>query len=100
VHYYRYAKTEIWAQERERHKSDLARRRHDARTARLARLEAERKARLRQKKEALENKPDANSKDPKKAAIEAAMKRVAAKKAAQQATQAGAETETASAAKD
>ena len=85
VHYYRYAKTEIWAQERERDKSDLARHRHEARQARLDRLERERKARLRKKKEALEKKP-AGSDDPKKAAIEAAMKRVAAKKAAQQAT--------------
>jgi electron transport complex protein RnfC len=84
VHYYRYAKTEIWAQEREREKSDLARRRHQAREERLARLEAERKARLRQKKEALEKQPAESGVDPKKAAIEAAMKRVAAKKAAQQ----------------
>jgi len=100
VHYYRYAKTEIWALERERDKSDLARRRHDARVARLARIEAERKARLRKKKEALEKKPAADSKDPKKAAIEAAMKRVAAKKAAQQATRDDAGAETASTAKD
>ncbi len=85
VHYYRYAKTEIWAQERDRDKSDLARRRHDARQARLERLERDRKARLRKKKEALENKP-AGAADPKKAAIEAAMQRVAAKKAAQEAT--------------
>ena len=84
VHYYRFAKTEIWAQERERDKSDLARRRHEARQARLERLERERKARLRKKKEALEQR-HAGSGDPKKAAIEAAMKRVAAKKAAQQA---------------
>jgi electron transport complex protein RnfC len=84
VHYYRFAKTEIWAQERERQKSDLARRRHEARAARLERLEAERKARLRRKKEALENKADGAAADPKKAAIEAAMKRVAARKAAQQ----------------
>ncbi len=84
VHYYRFAKTEIWTQEREREKSDLARRRHDARQARLARLEAERKEKLRKKKEALENKADSEGADPKKAAIEAAMQRVAAKKAAQQ----------------
>jgi electron transport complex protein RnfC len=85
VQYYRYAKTEIWAQERERRKSDLARRRHEARVARLERLEAERKAKLRKKKEALEKAPPrtGDAVDPKKAAIEAAMKRVAAKKAAQ-----------------
>jgi len=85
VHYYRFAKTEIWALEREREKSDLARRRHEARQARLERLERERKARLRQKKEVLEKKAGAGAGDPKKAAIEAAMQRVAAKKAAQQA---------------
>jgi len=83
VQYYRYAKTETWTQEREKRKSDLARRRHDARIARLDRLEAERKTRLRKKKEALEKKPGAAKQvDPKKAAIEAAMQRVAAKKAA------------------
>jgi electron transport complex protein RnfC len=85
VQYYRFAKTEIWTQEREREKSDLARRRHEARLARLDRLEKERKARLRKKKEALEKKPADAAADPKKAAIEAAMKRVAAKKAAQKA---------------
>jgi len=86
VHYYRFAKTEIWTQERDREKSDLARRRHDARQARLERLEQERKARLRKKKEALEKKTDSAADDPKKAAIQAAMQRVAAKKkAAQQA---------------
>jgi len=84
VHYYRFAKTEIWAQERDREKSDLARRRHEARQARLERLEQERKARLRQKKEVLEKKAGSGAADPKKAAIEAAMQRVAAKKAAQQ----------------
>ena len=83
MQYYRFAKTEIWASEREKQQSDLARRRHEFRDARLARLEAERKARLRKKKEVLENKPKAKGDDPKKAAIEAAMKRVAAKKAAQ-----------------
>lgn len=85
VHYYRFAKTEIWASEREHQKAEHARRRHEFREARIKRLEAERKARLRKKKEALEKKSTGTtSKDLKKAAIEAAMKRVAAKKAAQQ----------------
>ncbi len=83
VHYYRFAKTEIWASERERQKSDHARRRHEFREARKRRLEEERKARLRKKKEALDKKGSAGN-DPKKAEIAAAMKRVAAKKAAQQ----------------
>jgi electron transport complex protein RnfC len=85
VHYYRFAKTEIWAQERDRERSDLARRRHEARAERLARIERERKARLRKKKEALEKKAGGTAADPKKAAIEAAMQRVAAKKAARKA---------------
>jgi electron transport complex protein RnfC len=85
VHYYRYAKTEIWTQERERRKSDLARRRHDARQERLQRLERERKARLRKKKEALDKKSGDNADESKKAAIQAAMRRVAEKKAAQKA---------------
>ena len=83
VQYYRFAKTEIWASERERQQSDLARRRHEARDARLERIKAERQARLRKKKEVLDKKGKGAA-DPKKAAIEAAMKRVAAKKAAQQ----------------
>ncbi len=81
VQYYRYAKTAIWSQERDKARADIARRRHEFRQERLARLEAERKARLRKKKEALDAQPKGAA-DPKKAAIEAAMKRVAAKKAA------------------
>ncbi len=85
VQYYRFAKTEIWAREQEKQKADLARRRHEARQARLERLEAERKARLRKRKEDLQKKTGAGAEpktDPKKAAIAAALKRAAAKKAA------------------
>ncbi|WP_456417702.1 electron transport complex subunit RsxC [Thiolapillus sp.] len=83
VQYYRFAKTETWAMEKEKQQAEEARRRHEARTERLERLERERKARLRQKKEALEKKTAKGAADPKKAAIEAAMKRVAEKKARQ-----------------
>lgn len=83
VDYYRYAKTEIRAAKQEQIKSDIARERHDARAARLARIKAERQAKLRKKKEALEKK-SSDVPDPKQAAIAAAMQRVAAKKAAQQ----------------
>jgi electron transport complex protein RnfC len=83
VDYYRYAKTEINTAKQEQAKSDIARERHKARTARLERIKAERKAKMRQKKEALEKKPN-DPTDPKQAAIAAAMQRVAAKKAAQQ----------------
>ncbi len=84
VQYYRYAKTESWAREQEKRSSDRARQRHQARQERLERLARERKARLRRKKEALhKGAPDGKTaeRDAKKAAIEAAMKRVAEKKA-------------------
>lgn len=83
VHYYRFAKTEIWAQERERRQADSARQRHLARAERLARLESARKLRLRKQREDLEGKGGSTQmQDAKRAAIEAAMQRVAAKKAA------------------
>lgn len=93
VQYYRYAKMESWAREQEKRAADHARARHEAKETRIARLEAERKAKLRKKKEALskkspvseagaEAKDTAAEQDPKKAAIEAARKRAAAKKAA------------------
>ncbi|WP_419612959.1 electron transport complex subunit RsxC, partial [Thiolapillus sp.] len=83
VQYYRFAKTETWAMEKEKQQAEEARRRHEAKVERLERLDRERKARLRQKKDALEKKTAAGGADPKKAAVDAAMKRVAAKKARQ-----------------
>ncbi len=89
VQYFRYAKTESWAKEQVRRDAEHAKQRHEFRIARLERLEAERKARLRQRKGDLKKKPSAGGSgdkvDSKKAAIEAAMKRAAAKKAQQQA---------------
>lgn len=96
VQYYRFAKTEIWNQERERIRSDHARIRHDFRQARLAREKKEREEKLRLKKELLEKKKQMESTaensgeaeaNPRKAAIEAAMKRVQEKKAMQSASQ-------------
>ena len=81
VQYYRFAKTEIWDMEREREKSDLARRRHEAR---LARLEREKKAleeRRARARKSLDKKPKAGNADAKKAEIAAALARVKAKKA-------------------
>ncbi len=86
VHYYRYAKTEVWAREADRRKAEQARQRHEARLERLARQEEERKAKLRRKKESLEGKDAGETKpvsgDAKRAAIEAARQRAAAKKQA------------------
>jgi electron transport complex protein RnfC len=86
VQYFRFAKGECWEQERERKKSALAKRRHEARNLRLARMEAEKKARLEKKKAALKKKTAGENKsgvDDKKAAIQAAIERAAKKKAEQ-----------------
>jgi electron transport complex protein RnfC len=85
VQYYRFAKTEIWDQERERQNSDIARQRHEFR---LERLEREKKAleeRRAKAKKAL-NKPKVGDADAKKAEIAAALDRVKAKKALQDAS--------------
>lgn len=71
--WFRYAKTEIWGKEAERARSDIARRRHEARQARLEHERAEREERRRRKQEALKNK-DAKSE------IAAALERAKQKK--------------------
>ena len=83
VQYYRFAKTEIWNQERERHKSDIARQRHEFRLERLEREKQALEARRARAKQAL-NKPQDGKLDSKQAEIAAALERVKAKKAAQQ----------------
>lgn len=85
VQYYRFAKTESWAREREKRAAEHARERHAAREARLERLERERQARLRKKKEAVAAKGGAGQ-DSKQAAIKAARERAAQKRAGEQPT--------------
>jgi Na+-translocating ferredoxin:NAD+ oxidoreductase subunit C len=87
VQYYRYAKTEIWAQERERRKADIARERHEFRQQRLEQEAREKAERLARKKAALAAKQGDGEEDPKKAAIQAALDRARAKKAAQESEQ-------------
>jgi Na+-translocating ferredoxin:NAD+ oxidoreductase subunit C len=93
VQYYRYAKTESWAREQDKNRAEHAKERHHAKLERQERQERERLAKLRAKKEAVKDTaaaPDqaqgragtADESDPKKAAIEAARQRAAAKKAA------------------
>jgi len=79
VAYYRFAKSEIWAQEAEKRAADLARERHQFREFRLEREKKERAARHKKKRRAVSK----GGSDDKKAAIQAAMERVRAKKAAQ-----------------
>ncbi len=92
VHYYRYAKTEIWAQEREREKADLARQRHEHRQARIELARVEKEARMAKKRAALKaaeakkraaaasgtGEPDKGGKQDE---IQAAIARAKAKKA-------------------
>ena len=79
VQYYRFAKTEIWDQERERERADLARRRHEARLARIEREKQEREARHQAKRAALAGKgKEADA--AKQAAISAALERAKARR--------------------
>ncbi|MFV9615695.1 MAG: electron transport complex subunit RsxC [Gammaproteobacteria bacterium] len=90
VQYYRFAKTTIQQQERERKASDIARLRHEANQARKEKQKREREEKLRKKREMLKKKStdsknassetDTN-KDSKKAAITEAIARAKAKKA-------------------
>jgi Na+-translocating ferredoxin:NAD+ oxidoreductase subunit C len=98
VQYYRFAKNECLVQDQEKRQAERARQRHEAKEARLERLEEERKANLRKKKEGLAAKPvpsprpeacetefgptETAVEDPKTAAIAAALRRAAEKKAA------------------
>lgn len=78
VQYYRFAKTSIWAQERQKCAADIARDRHEAREQRLARIKRERAEQLARKKQALSD--DTARKAAKQAAIQAALERVRKKK--------------------
>jgi len=83
VQYYRAAKSEVWDQERQRKKADIARERHEQRTARLEKQQRERDERLRKKRDALKkNKVGRDHElEKKKAAIAEALARVQQKKA-------------------
>ncbi len=90
VQYYRFAKTTIWQQDRERKASDIARLRHEANQERKEKQKREREEKLRKKREMLKNKSTDNkktgtatdpAKDSKKAAISEAIARAQAKKA-------------------
>ena len=89
VQYYRSAKSEIWAQEADRKKSDAARQRHEARLFRLQQQKQERDEKLRIKREALNKKKGKTEEieiDSKKAAIAEALARVKKKKETQAVT--------------
>lgn len=77
VQYYRFAKTEIWVQEQEKQKSDMARERFEFRNFRLEREKRERAERHRKKLEAVNKSGDKDT-------IQAALDRVKAKRDTQQ----------------
>lgn len=84
VQYYRYAKTEIWMKERDKQKADIARQRHEFNQYRQERKKQESAARRQKKKDLLDKSSDADK--AKKAAIDAALQRVNAKKQQQSVT--------------
>lgn len=81
VQYYRFAKTEIWAREREQKASDLARERFEFQQLRKEREKAERAARMKNKRAAVKGKGKRGA-EAKKEAIEAAMERARKKREA------------------
>ena len=81
VNYFRFAKTAIYAQEREKQAADLARRRHEFRLERQERDKRERQERMKKKRASVSGK-GAVAAAKKKAVIEAAMARAKAKREA------------------
>lgn len=82
VHYYRFAKTEIAAQDKEKIKAETAMQRHDFRQLRIDREKREKAERHKQKamEAAASTSTGSGEEDSKKAAIQAALDRVKAKK--------------------
>ena len=79
VNYFRFAKTAIYAQERDKEAADLARRRHEFRLERQERDKRERQERMKKKRASVSGK-GAVAAAKKKAVIEAAMARAKAKR--------------------
>ncbi|MEW5972992.1 MAG: electron transport complex subunit RsxC [Pseudomonadota bacterium] len=89
VQYFRYAKTEIWQREREKDKAAQARERFEARNARIEREKREREDMLAKKRAQLaaqkaEGETASAAADEKQKAIQDALERAKARKAAQQ----------------
>ena len=84
MQYYRFAKSEIWAHEKEKQAADLARERHEFRELRLDREKQERAAKLAQKAASAKAAPatpqEADASAAKKAVIQAAMERAKAQR--------------------
>jgi electron transport complex protein RnfC len=85
VQYFRFAKTEIWDQERQRRKADVARQRHEFRLERQEREKQALEQRRAAARKGVDKRPKAGDADAKKAEIAAALERVKARKASQDA---------------
>lgn len=81
VDYYRFAKSELWASDREQQAAERARQRHEFRQFRLARDKTEKTERLAQRSATLASSAPGADDAGKRAAIEAAMARAAARQA-------------------
>lgn len=86
VQFFRFAKTEIWAAERERRKADVARARHEFRNDRLEREKRERAARHQRKRNVVRK---AGAEDGGARAIKAAVERAQARHAEEDGTALG-----------
>lgn len=85
VQYFRFAKTEIWDQEHQRRKADVARQRHEFRLERQEREKQALEQRRAAARKGVDKRPKAGDADAKKAEIAAALERVKARKASQDA---------------
>jgi len=82
VQYYRFAKSEIWAREREKNKADVARERHAFRDHRIEREKKERADKLAAKTQGPKTPATGHTEaDAKQAAIQAAIDRAKLKRA-------------------
>ncbi|MBF0217911.1 MAG: electron transport complex subunit RsxC [Gammaproteobacteria bacterium] len=93
VHYFRFAKSEIWGRERDKAAADIARERHEFRQQRIEREKQERAELMQRKKAALAKKKAGDGGDVKES-IAAAVERTKAKKAKLASQEATLESET------
>lgn len=80
TNYFRYAKTEIWARERDRNRAQIAQHRYEERNLRLERISSERKQEMADKRKALGGRQRTVSEADRQAVIDEVMQRVREKK--------------------
>lgn len=78
--YFRYAKTEIWARERDRNKAQIAQHRYEDRNLRLEKISSERQRKMADKRKSLGDRQSTVSDEDRQAVIDEVMQRVREKK--------------------